>query len=520
MITQQVKYYFYKKGKEMIMKRLFHVLTWMLAFTMLLSAAAFAAGSNSDTLVNWDIKITTPDDTVAVLKGNWYYIYTKQEGRIPYVMVTVFNLERDSDRAFFEELTESMKSDYADLRLTSDVEQKTIGGKNCSELDYSYQVSGYDVIDRRIITVHNGRTYMFASKEVPELKLYVDNLLEDTVRESVFLSDGEKDALPDDIGEPEAEDALMYLYCQDNGMPKYWLDLTGTMSHNPVLHCYFRSGEPTFYESWFILDSETAVYDGDSAAFSNVYDAYGFDLSNRFLSLVIREEGSSLVLSVVRDEKTLAGGSEDNILTGEYVMKPMGSRVVYEATEANRQLLYRLEPEEDRFLLHRITSGGEDRVYILDLESAEYEGEYSLTVSTVFDEDGKDVSDEFNSVSLSEVEGAVIMVVNSKAGAEGVFIPSNVYLFEPKTSFVPLKNGPYTAKELGSMAQQYYLKNNGFFPPEADVERKADGSFTVHLYEIVDLDGVSHTATSAWYTVDEYGVGQDDILGTPVILNK
>ena len=45
-----------------------------------------------------------------------------------------------------------------------------------------------------------------------------------------------------------------------------------------------------------------------------------------------------------------------------------------------------------------------------------------------------------------------------------------------------------------------------------------DGSFTVHLYEVVDLDGDTHTATSAWYTVDEYGVGQDDITGKAIDL--
>ena len=158
------------------MKKLLTALSLILVFAMLMSSTAFAAGS--DTLVNWDIKITTPDDTTAVLKGNWYYIYTKQEGRIPYVMVSVFNLTRDTDKAFFDELTESMKSDYPDLKVASDLEQKTIGGKNCSELDYSYQVSGYDVKDRRLITVHNGRTYMFASKEVPALNLWVDGLLE------------------------------------------------------------------------------------------------------------------------------------------------------------------------------------------------------------------------------------------------------------------------------------------------------------------------------------------------------
>ena len=96
------------------MKKLITALSMVLVFAMLLSAAAFAAGTNSDTLVNWDIKITSPDDTVAVLKGNWYYIYTKAEGKIPYVMVSVFNLERDSYEAFFEELTDIQSFNLGD----------------------------------------------------------------------------------------------------------------------------------------------------------------------------------------------------------------------------------------------------------------------------------------------------------------------------------------------------------------------------------------------------------------------
>ena len=507
------------------MKKLLTALSLILVFAMLMSSAAFAAGTNSDTLVNWDIKIFTPDDATAVLKGNWYYIYTEQEGRIPYVMVSVFNLTRDTDKAFFDELTESMKSDYPDLKLASDVEQKTIGGKKCSELDYSYQVSGYDVKDRRLITVHNGRTYMFASKEVPELNLSVDGLLEDVIENAVFLSDKVEDSLPDDVNVPgsvdesEASDALMYLYCLDNGMPKYWLDLTGTMSHNPVLHCYFRSSDPTFYESWFILDLETADKDGSTYTFHNVYDSRGFDHSNWFRSLVIRGEKNSLVMSVIRDERTLAGGGEDNILTGEYVMKPMGARVVYEYVDNSRQLFYGLDMDDDNILLTKKNSGGKNEVYVLDMQSAEYE-ENLLTIHKVFDENGNDVSWKFNSLMLSDVEGAVLMIVDSNARGDDAVISSNVYLFEPKTSFIPLKSGPYTADELGVMAQQYYMKNHGFFPPKADVEKTNDGRFTIHLYEVIEQDGVKHTATSAWYTVDQYGVGADDIYETPVNLTK
>lgn len=51
------------------------------------------------------------------------------------------------------------------------------------------------------------------------------------------------------------------------------------------------------------------------------------------------------------------------------------------------------------------------------------------------------------------------------------------------------------------------------------MEDHGDGTYTVHLYEIVnDGDNAWHTATSAWYTVDAAGVGIDDIFGTAVDL--
>lgn len=517
------------------MKKLLTALSMVLVFAMLLSAAAFAAGPNSDTLVNWDITITSPEDTTAVLKGNNYYIYPQTEGYIPYVMVTVYNLVRDTDKAFFDEFTDYMSGEYSDLKVTAGPEQKMIGDKACSECDYSYTISGGNVVtDRRIITVHGGRTYMFASKEVAARDLTVGSLLDETVRDAVFLSDKEEDLLPVDNGpadktdgtdvteveEQGNADALMYLYCLDNGMPKYWLDLTGIMSHNPVLHCYFRSGDPTFYESWFILDLETAAIEQDRVTFHNVYDSHGFDMSNWFRMLTIRQEGDNLVMSVSRDERTLAGGGEDNILTGEYVMKPMGADVSYEYRDNAAQVTYRLDLDTQDILLYRIPSSGVQEVYTLDMKTAEYEDDYLLNIHRVYDEAGLDVSDSFRSLMLSDVEGAILMVAESNPRSGRVIMPSNVYLFEPATTFVPLKSGPFTADELGVMAQQYYMKNHGFFPPKADVEQNKDGSFTVHLYEVVDLDGVKHTATSAWYTVDAYGVGADDIYETPVILTR
>ena len=124
-------------------------------------------------------------------------------------------------------------------------------------------------------------------------------------------------------------------------------------------------------------------------------------------------------MTAVRDESTLAGGAEDNILTGDYAMYPVG------------------------------------------------------------------------------------VGINTATGRPAVR---------------PEQSGPYSAEELGRWAQISYFVNYGFFPPEAEVTKNSDGSFTIHLFEIVDLDGLTHTATSAWYVVNAYGSGRNDITGERIEL--
>ena len=228
--------------------------------------------------------------------------------------------------------------------------------------------------------------------------------------------------------ETDAPLAGAYLYCVQGGMPKYWLDLSGMATDDAVLHCWFRSSDPTFYQSYYLLDLESAEIGDNNVVFHKVTDPYGFDRSDWFKKLSFHMEGEMLVLEVERDEKTLAGGSEDNVLTGEYWMEPMGVVCVDPA----------------------------DKVY-----------------------------------------------------AEGEL---------PKLALRPLRDGPYTPEELGQSARIYYFNNTGYYPTHVDTDVNQDGSITIHLYEVVNTDGVSHTATSAWYTVDAYGDGTDDIFGNAISL--
>lgn len=144
---------------------------------------------NADILADWNIKVIVPDGAETVLNGsdNCYYIYPEETGSIPYVLLTTYAY--DSADTFIEDLTDYMKSVYEDLEVTAEPVEKTIGSKSCTEIDYGYTVSGYEVLDRRIVTVSDGTAYMFASKEIPELDLMVGTLLEDVAADSVFLTE-------------------------------------------------------------------------------------------------------------------------------------------------------------------------------------------------------------------------------------------------------------------------------------------------------------------------------------------
>lgn len=77
--------------------------------------------------------------------------------------------------------------------------------------------------------------------------------------------------------------------------------------------------------------------------------------------------------------------------------------------------------------------------------------------------------------------------------------------------------GTLSERGTGGYGRAYYLKENNYLAPEVECLKNDDGTTTLHLYEIVkDDDESSHTATSAWYTVDEYGKGEDDIMGNKV----
>ena len=503
------------------MKKAARILCLLLALVLCLTLTGPCfAEDNYDTLADWDLKVKVPEGKTAVLKGSQYYIYGQRTGEIPYVMIMTYRYE--SAEKFIADFTASMQKSYADLKVTSEAAEVVVGDKCGWEIDYSYTVSGYTVADRRIVMKVGERVYMFASKEIAELNRTLGTMLDDVVADCEFLSEtgSELEGL-----EEETEISVAYVYSLSDGTPKDWLDFSGAMADTIVLHCYFRSGEPTFYETVYYLDLDSAKTSEGRIDILKVADARGNDVSDWFRSMTIRFAGKQLTLSVNRDPATLAGGAEDNLTTGSYRMIPAGAGLDYQYRQDDGMLKYWLDFTEEDLLLHAMFRSGDpeyyEEVFTLDLDSAE-ESENALSIKKVFHETGVEVSDRFRSLTLTEVQGAIMMNVQrdekTLAGGADDNILTGVYLFEPHTYLLPAERGPYTEKELGQWAQIYYFRQTGFFPPKAEVLRNSDGSFTVHLYEVVKTDGVSHTATSAWYTVDAYGSGTNDITGRAVEL--
>ena len=143
---------------------------------------------NSTTLADWNIKVPIPDSSTSILDGSTgeFYIYPMGQEGIPYVMIMPFDYSYGGE-AFLQNFKDYMLSIYPDLQVTEDIHEMEIGQYGCWQTRYEYAISGYRAQDRRVAIDHNGKIYMFAVKEIPELNLSVGPLLEDTIEGLVFL---------------------------------------------------------------------------------------------------------------------------------------------------------------------------------------------------------------------------------------------------------------------------------------------------------------------------------------------
>ncbi len=198
-------------------------------------------------------------------------------------------------------------------------------------------------------------------------------------------------------------------------------------------------------------------------------------------------------------------------------------------TEENGQKKYILETQNGIRLHCYFQSGSEDyEEVIYDLELSEEKGA-SMEVTRVMQEQGTDLTPSFKKFSFVFYPEKVVMMLERNtdlmAGGDSDNILTGTYTMSASdwmsdTSVTVEKQdilAPYQSVELAAIARAYYLKENNYLAPEVECLKNDDGTTTIHLYEIVkDDEESSHTATSAWYTVDEYGKGEDDIMGNAV----
>jgi len=341
-----------------------------------------------------------------------------------------------------------------------------------------------------------------------------------------------------------------YAFFQEDGLMKYWLDLIG---RDLQLHCRFLSGGADI-EEVYTLGLDTAEVYGDTLVFNEIIDDWGYNVTSWFPVFSLTFRGDSVTLIVERDETTLIGGESENLLSGTYTLEALFGRgdVIRDVAEEywdylayhdcsyyldNGHLKYWIEFGE-WFELHCMFQSGSpdyyEAIYYLypDFDASDAG---RLVIGGVEDDWGYDVTGNFRRLEfLFSPDGSVLMEVerdeSTLAGGSSDNVLTGEYVLTPPPAAasvvqerlggtVPAVSGGYTPEELCVLAQQYYERETGYYPPVAEYEDNGDGTITIHLYENVDPgDGMAHTATAAWYTVDAWGVGTDIVMGGDIYL--
>ncbi len=138
--------------------------------------------TNIDDLVSWGIKIAVPEGATGVLKGNEYYVYTTKKS-FPYVLVCVYNMDKTGED-FLKEFTDYMKKQHKDLKVASEPTAAKIGDKSGVKTVYTYEIEGHPARDTRFVVPANKRVYMFATKEIDDLKLSVGDVYEQVIKDA------------------------------------------------------------------------------------------------------------------------------------------------------------------------------------------------------------------------------------------------------------------------------------------------------------------------------------------------
>lgn len=150
--------------------------------------------SDSGDLIALDdlgISIAADGYTAIRQDDGFVYIYTQDDGSIPYVIIGRYEMVSDD---FADAFTAYMAGNYSDLRVAQEGYPLSIAGKAYTKIVYEYSVGGYTVQDTRLFSSSGNYTYMFGSKEVPSLAYYVGNGYLDQVAGSyAMLAGGDSD---------------------------------------------------------------------------------------------------------------------------------------------------------------------------------------------------------------------------------------------------------------------------------------------------------------------------------------
>ena len=148
--------------------------------------------AQKDTIALDDLGISVEiSDYVAVSQSDGFvYIYTEEENSIPYVIVGCYDTDSQD---FVNQFTQYMSSEYSDIEIITQPQTVNLGQRTFTQIEYSYTVSGYAVRDIRLFCAENGKTWMFGAKEVPELSLYTDSMLEEAAESFAYLAGGDSD---------------------------------------------------------------------------------------------------------------------------------------------------------------------------------------------------------------------------------------------------------------------------------------------------------------------------------------
>ena len=297
---------------------------------------------------------------------------------------------------------------------------------------------------------------------------------------------------------------FIYLNSATNGMPRYWLDLTGIISMDPVLHCYFKDENGDYQEHYYILDNATSeLIDNKRIAFNKIFDETGRNCSGQFKKIFLEEnEDGTVTLSVVRNQKTLKDLSAETLLTGIYRMKPVGCSVAFKCYDDNGDLIFwfPLLRNSDSLLVHKVIDGKEVAIYEFDLETAEWLSDTEIVINKVYNKFGRDVKAKIGDITIKNEDEHLEITINYPDESGIKYIPEGTYSFDPSISFAAKDEGPYTEEELCVLAQWHYMRHNNVFLYHKEIEANDDGTFTIHLSNMNETKNV-------WYSVDSYGLG-------------